>query len=213
MSEVVKTTKEDAQYIDYILSGHIDEIEMTPDYPMLIDKPIWVFVYGTLMESFYNHSLLKKSRVKKVGRAVTRSADFHMYIQSGATYPYVAKSTRAIKGQGPTHLAGELYQVDLATLQDLDRLEGNTRHYIRRRESVVWNFDDLKINNLNHPQSVKPKFVEAFIYQQCGGLPEERFFEGDPQHPSYRLCDKGAQSRFGMNSAYSFSKKDTFRSD
>lgn len=80
-----------------------------------------VFVYGSLMRGYWNNRLL--ATAKFLGRRRTRS---HFTMLSLGAFPALVRGRRAIEG--------ELYEVDSATLADLDRLEGAPRFY--RREAV-----------------------------------------------------------------------------
>jgi len=81
-----------------------------------------VFVYGSLLRGLANHRLLE--RAEFVGAART-SARFAMH-DLGA-FPAIAHG-------GRTAIVGEIYAVDGATLERLDRLEGHPTHY--RREPI-----------------------------------------------------------------------------
>jgi gamma-glutamylaminecyclotransferase len=73
-----------------------------------------VFVYGTLKRGGSNHFLL--SRQKFVGTARTRTG-FTLYDLDG--YPGMVAEAAAAEG-----VAGEVWSVDAACLDELDRLEG-----------------------------------------------------------------------------------------
>ena len=79
-----------------------------------------VFVYGTLLKGESNHDLLRRG--KFLGATKTQP-EFTM-IDLGA-FP-------AIFEQGKTAVAGEVYEVDLATVAKLDRLEGVPDLYTRK---------------------------------------------------------------------------------
>lgn len=84
-----------------------------------------VFTYGTLKRGYHNHSLLEGSRF--IGNARTRKT----YAMVEAGFPVLL---------GPTlwgyPVEGEVYEVDKATMADLDRLEGVGRMYDRVRHYV-----------------------------------------------------------------------------
>ncbi len=80
-----------------------------------------VFVYGTLLSGEPNHRLLASAA--RVGEARTEPA---FDLVSLGAFP-------AMVAGGRTAVAGEVYEVDAATLADLDRLEGHPRFYQRRR--------------------------------------------------------------------------------
>lgn len=81
-----------------------------------------VFVYGTLLSGEPNHRLLAGAEL--VGEACTEP-EFDL-VSLGA-FP-------AMVPGGGTAVAGEVYEVNRATLDDLDRLEGHPRFY--RRHAV-----------------------------------------------------------------------------
>jgi gamma-glutamylcyclotransferase (GGCT)/AIG2-like uncharacterized protein YtfP len=81
-----------------------------------------VFVYGTLMQGEHNAGLLDGSEY--LGGAHT-GPDFRLL--NLGYYPAAIE-------EGQTEIVGELYQVDRATLERLDRLEGVPHLY--RREKV-----------------------------------------------------------------------------
>lgn len=78
-----------------------------------------LFVYGSLMKGFGNHGQL--AGVRFVRRAMVRG--FELY-DLGA-FP-------AMVERGDGHVHGELYDVDIATLDRLDRFEGCPSLYQRR---------------------------------------------------------------------------------
>ena len=82
-----------------------------------------VFVYGTLLSGEPNHRVLADAEL--LGEASTEPA-FHL-VDLGA-FP-------ALVPGGKTAVAGEVYKVDNATLDRLDRLEGHPRFY--RREPIT----------------------------------------------------------------------------
>jgi gamma-glutamylaminecyclotransferase len=90
-----------------------------------------VFVYGSLKRGFGNARLLSESRY--LGDAVSIDR-FRMW---GWGFPYIAASEDGLP------VAGELYEVDEATLANLDRLEGHPRHYCRQHRWFV--VDDAKV--------------------------------------------------------------------
>jgi gamma-glutamylaminecyclotransferase len=78
-----------------------------------------VFVYGTLLAGEANHGLLHRARF--CGEACT-PARFALH-DLGA-YP-------AMIANGHDAIAGEVYEVDAATLRDLDALEDHPTYYQR----------------------------------------------------------------------------------
>ena len=86
---------------------------------------IAVFVYGTLKRGHGNHRLLETST--RLGEAVTADACYRMGDTGG--FPEVTRN-------GLHAIAGEVYEVSTATLESLDRLEGNGQMYVREQVDV-----------------------------------------------------------------------------
>lgn len=74
-----------------------------------------IFVYGTLKKGFPNYDRFLKGLEGKRAKAI--GFDLH----EGPGFPY------SVKGSGIVQ--GEVYEVDDATLERLDRLEGVPHHY------------------------------------------------------------------------------------
>jgi gamma-glutamylcyclotransferase (GGCT)/AIG2-like uncharacterized protein YtfP len=90
-----------------------------------------VFVYGTLRRGHRNHCLLEKSAF--VGEAATLRP--YWMVATGA-FPVVLDAVPADFGFPPLAVAGEIYHVDDATLEQLDRLEDKGRVYDRKVTDV-----------------------------------------------------------------------------
>ena len=84
-----------------------------------------VYVYGTLRKGQGNHHLLDRS--KFLGMAKTKKK----YALYGSGVPFLSR-TGAI-----SHVIGEVYAVDDATLSRLDELEGHPDAYKREQAEVV----------------------------------------------------------------------------
>lgn len=78
-----------------------------------------VFVYGSLMSGLHNHRLLEGARF--IGTDRTRPL---FGLVDLGSFP-------AMVAEGTTCIVGEVWEVDAATLADLDRLEGHPRWYER----------------------------------------------------------------------------------
>ena len=91
-----------------------------------------VFVYGTLRRAKRNHALLETSRF--IGEAATLRT--YWMITTGA-FPIVLDAVPADFGRLPLAIAGEIYHVDDAVLEQLDRLERNGQAYDRKVTDVV----------------------------------------------------------------------------
>ncbi len=83
-----------------------------------------VFTYGTLMRGHRNHHLLEGSTF--LGLAVT--SDKYRMLDSG--FPVL------LPDDNGHQVAGEVYEVDAATMAELDHLEGKGRMYNRVRKYV-----------------------------------------------------------------------------
>jgi len=91
----------------------------------MMEQQHLIFVFGTLRQARSNHQLLGDAYCYGIGRTRDKYA---MYITSG--YPYVTSK------EARYPIVGELYAVDDATLEKLDKMEGHP-HYFKRREIIV----------------------------------------------------------------------------
>jgi gamma-glutamylaminecyclotransferase len=93
-----------------------------------------VFVYGSLMSGYGNHArfLAGKPGVQRIGPEAETTFPFRMVSLGG--FPGCLEDDG--RG-GATRVKGEVYEVDNATLRDLDRLEGHPHFYRRREVSLV----------------------------------------------------------------------------
>jgi len=85
----------------------------------------YVFVYDMLRRECGNNFLLGDSRL--VGEAITAES-YAMYV---TLIPYV------VRDQAVGWIVGEVYEVDDATLHDLDRVEGHPYWYSRAMAPVI----------------------------------------------------------------------------
>ncbi len=128
-----------------------------------------IFAYGTLKKGFRNDHYLEYSAF--VAPAVTTASYFEMveylYDPLGDwTYPAVRTS-----GQG--RIAGEIYRVDHATLEKLDILEQEGKHYFRQMVELdnglsAWMYLDMD----DEAVAVEPAQNIAYeqgIYRYTGG--------------------------------------------
>jgi gamma-glutamylcyclotransferase (GGCT)/AIG2-like uncharacterized protein YtfP len=90
-----------------------------------------VVVYGTLRRGKRNHALLETSRF--IGEATTLRT--YWMITTGA-FPVVLDAVPADFGHLPLAIAGEIYHVDDAVLEQLDRLERKGQAYDRKLTAV-----------------------------------------------------------------------------
>ncbi|WP_041440137.1 gamma-glutamylcyclotransferase [Thermovibrio ammonificans] len=96
-----------------------------------------LFVYGSLKRGYWNNRLLRKCRY--LGTGVTKEP-FKLY---SVGFPYAVPDSRGLP------VKGEVYEVDLKTLKDLDNLEGCPNHYKRKLVEV---------------ELASKQTVEAYIY-------------------------------------------------
>lgn len=87
-----------------------------------------VFVYGTLKKAYHNNYLLRTA--KYLGEALTDQP----YQMVGVGIPYVIHPDNTHPDAEVRRVVGEVYEVDDATLEDLDSLEGHPDWY--RREEI-----------------------------------------------------------------------------
>lgn len=90
---------------------------------------MYLFVYGSLRRGFPNHFFLEKSIYMGTYSTVDK---YHMIGQVSKSFPYVVVAETEFDNTNPTHIIGELYEIDADVLQDLDALEGHPDFYTRR---------------------------------------------------------------------------------
>lgn len=92
-----------------------------------------VFVYGTLMRGFGNHSLMRGSNF--IGVAITNEK----YVLLGSGIPYITKEgdSYEMNKDKASRVTGELYQVDESRMPSLDSLEGHPIWYKRELVPVT----------------------------------------------------------------------------
>lgn len=95
-----------------------------------------VFCYGTLKRGYGNHSLLRDS--KFIGEAETQPI---LTMVDLGSFPAVL-----LNSDGETAVKGEVYEVNEATMQQLDWLEGHPNFY--RRVQVSTNLGPVWIYTL-----------------------------------------------------------------
>ena len=94
------------------------------------NKPIYVFVYGSLRKNLPNHYKLDSPSVQYIGNYITTDPMYMIGLKSKA-YPYVVQ-TKIHEDLEPTPIRGELYKVSRHTLSMIDALEGYPTHYVRK---------------------------------------------------------------------------------
>lgn len=86
-----------------------------------------IFVYGTLKSGFSNHHYLDGSNCLGAGRTVEK---YGLYVEG---IPFV------VRHEHVSHICGELYSINAATLNKLDSLENHPGWYNRQEVEVVTN--------------------------------------------------------------------------
>jgi gamma-glutamylcyclotransferase (GGCT)/AIG2-like uncharacterized protein YtfP len=91
-------------------------------------------------------------------------------------YPYLMRSPSAAT-QTPTQVRGEVYDVDIATLERLDLLEGHPEHYRRQRIEVISSTDSRRLEAdtyiLEH-EATKANIIKSLLVSSA----EFRVIEG-----------------------------------
>lgn len=133
-----------------------------------------VFVYGTLKRGFSNYRRLMQA-ASFLGEATSVSPNYAM-LDGG--FPKVLDCPE--RGHP---ILGELFEVDAATLADLDRLEGHPRWYQRKRrlfrktdgtkvEAWVYIMQSGRMESWEYAHFVQPvRGTLAWHYQET---PEDR---------------------------------------
>ena len=95
-----------------------------------------VFVYGSLLRGLHNHHLLHTAKLTRAP-ANTVAAEF-VLVDSGSGYPFAlaADRARASDARTPSVLLGEVYEVNDATLAQLDNLECHPDWYRRQLTDI-----------------------------------------------------------------------------
>lgn len=102
------------------------------DAPQKVAKTSLLFVYGTLKKGYGNHArYLSSSRF--VGDAVTLDA----FAMSSGAIPFVCPARFVPNPIFHGHVRGEVYEVDRATRDATDRLEGHPDFYTRSAADVM----------------------------------------------------------------------------
>lgn len=91
-----------------------------------------VFVYGTLKAGHHNNILLAGSRF--LGTFMTEDT-FDVYTEADSIIPYLTRDLNPER-EGALVL-GQVFEVDSATMADLDQLEGNGYFYERERIKIL----------------------------------------------------------------------------
>jgi gamma-glutamylaminecyclotransferase len=104
-----------------------------------------LFVYGTLMEGYYNNYLLSQGKARKLGNAHT----VEPYILSAKFIPYVHETKDATSTQlsYASRVFGELWECNTDNLLRIDRLEGHPEWYERKEIEIVLLGKDRTLHN------------------------------------------------------------------
>jgi len=111
-----------------------------------------VFVYGTLRSGHHNHSLIRKSRKIGLGKTKEKYALYHTSI------PFLYEDEKIHQ------VIGELYEVNSATKEDLDMLEGHPVFYRRKRVPVL--VDDKQYTAWLYFGAKQGRLIESGDYEK-----------------------------------------------
>ena len=96
-----------------------------------------IFVYGTLKQGFYNHAIMEKIGFSYLGTGVTRNA-YALVVGGKYNVPFLFEPKDTPGNGGEAHqIAGEVYRISSALLDELDVLEGVAHGYYVRRKIAV----------------------------------------------------------------------------
>jgi gamma-glutamylcyclotransferase (GGCT)/AIG2-like uncharacterized protein YtfP len=118
-----------------------------------------VFVYGSLMKGYRNHRLLEAGNARYLGRAATSP---RYTLVDLMVFPGLLEV-------GRTRVRGEVYEVDVPTLANLDRLEGHPRFYRRQHVSLAQSSRQLRREH--HRAKVWAYFLSVEEYGQRPEIP------------------------------------------
>ena len=180
-------------------SGYYSKSFNTPSYNYnSTSKKTKVFVYGTLKKGFYNHHLL--ATAKFISEATTSNT--YAMIGKDMSFPYVLGIRT--KDQGGLHIKGEIYEVDEATLAQLDLLEGVPHLY--KKQSVLLRTDFAKNSTVYETATMYVKttptqadFAKEFISEFTKPtltLPASR--KHKPDYSSFRMKSDAELIRMGQ---------------
>jgi gamma-glutamylcyclotransferase (GGCT)/AIG2-like uncharacterized protein YtfP len=119
-------------YMDLITPNHDDlrQVELKTNEYMYalkedLEKTNLIFVYGTLMQGYNNHSFIQD------GKFISKAQTCELYQMTAEGIPFVDKNIAT------SQIQGELYQInDIVELHNLDCLEGHPDFYCREIVSV-----------------------------------------------------------------------------
>lgn len=99
-----------------------------------------VFTYGTLMSGMPNNRILVQGGARLEGTARLKDHRLMMLEFFNGAYPALVHH-----GAPGVPIVGEVWMVDDKTLDELDRLEGTTRHYERRMNLATMDADGSEV--------------------------------------------------------------------
>ena len=111
-----------------------------------------VFVYGTLKKGYPNHHHLQGLKFEEA-----EAEGFNLH--ASAYLPY------AVPGNGT--IKGELYEITDAELDELDRLEGHPRFYMRIRTSVRASLERIEAWLYICPSAARYPIIESGNWEVC----------------------------------------------
>lgn len=151
MSEIVYNTE--------VLAELRKRGKETPDWRQLKmdhNDLIPVFVYGTLKTGGRFHGALEGCPTLGEGRTAVAYK-----MMSTESYPVVFRDVSSFKKNSTYHVKGEIYLVDIQTMGELDRIEGNGWLYTRKKV-FIYLLDDEQ-GYKTHNGISKPS-MECWVY-------------------------------------------------
>lgn len=118
-----------------------------------------LFVYGSLLSSLQNHILLKRNEANFVSEAITCDEFFMSSRLPGLSFPYMTKIA-VLPHHEKTTIKGEVYEVSLSAIPELDNLENHPVWYKRQSVCVQCASESL------------PSFAEVYILESEDNLLE-----------------------------------------
>jgi len=90
-----------------------------------------IFVYGTMMAKMINHGRITSGIVDAYGQSMTTSDCFTMRSRLSSQGVIVPTVHRTVERVDRARIVGEVYRIDGATLEVVDRAEGHPFVYVR----------------------------------------------------------------------------------
>jgi len=115
-----------------------------------------LFVFGTLKRNFHNHHYLETSLF--LGTGYTKNK-----------YAMYSKGIPVVFSSNPiSHIHGELYEVDPATLKQIDMLEGHPDWYCREQVEVMSETNQIITAWLYFYPIKKGRLIRSGIFEYQG---------------------------------------------